>query len=355
MTQETDLPTLGDPVSIQAPDVDLQGLLDGQKTHAPDVAHDFAPLDYILDQTPSSAEPPAPALHSAAVEQDLPDDGGTPPPPGDATSTDFETFAQEHPRTGDSPFWHFPIGLHFSGVDGQNVVRGTSGNDDLHGTDAADILLGRDGNDVLDGGGGADTLKGGKGDDLYHVGAGDVVIELAGGGTDSVTTSLSSYQLGDNVENLTGVVDTGQTLVGNQLANTITGAGGNDALSGGAGGDTLIGGAGDDTLTGDPGGNTSAGQHSVDVPTLPVIFGDDTFVFHSNFGHDTITDFDSGTGSHDTIQFDTDVFANFAAVLAAATLSGADTVITLDADNSIVLKGVSPTDLHQDDFKFIAP
>ena len=81
-----------------------------------------------------------------------------------------------------------------------------------------------DGNDVLDGGAGADTMVGGTGNDTYSVdNAGDVVIENAGEGTDTVKTSLASYTLTDNVENLTGTVATGQTLTGNALANSIGG------------------------------------------------------------------------------------------------------------------------------------
>ncbi len=45
-------------------------------------------------------------------------------------------------------------------------------------------------------------------------------------------------------------------------------------------------------------------------------------------------------------------FGSFAQVLAAASDQGSDTMITLDADNSILLKDVSVADLHQDDFRF---
>jgi hypothetical protein len=63
-------------------------------------------------------------------------------------------------------------------------------------------LIGGAGNDTLDGGAGADKLIGGLGDDLYLVdNAGDVVTELAGR-PDRVETTLASYTLGANVEDL---------------------------------------------------------------------------------------------------------------------------------------------------------
>lgn len=78
--------------------------------------------------------------------------------------------------------------------------------------------------------------------------------------------------------------------------------------------------------------------------------GNDTFVFRGSFGHDTITDFVAGEASDDVI--DIDVFADFAAVLAAATQVGDDTLITADANNSVLLKNIAVANLHQDDFRF---
>jgi len=51
---------------------------------------------------------------------------------------------------------------------------------------------------------------------------------------------------------------------------------------------------------------------------------------------------------------DTDAFADFASVLAAATQIGDDTLITADANNSILLKNIAVANLHQDDFRFSA-
>ncbi|MDO3437053.1 calcium-binding protein, partial [Rhizobium sp. CBN3] len=111
-----------------------------------------------------------------------------------------------------------------------------------------DTLSGGVGSDTLNGGGGADSLIGGVGDDTYVVDhAGDSVTEAIGAGTDTVRTTLASYTLGGNLENLT-YIGTGTFIgTGNSFANTILGGAGADTLDGKAGADSLIGGAGNDT------------------------------------------------------------------------------------------------------------
>ncbi|MBX5187276.1 RTX toxin, partial [Rhizobium sp. NZLR5] len=112
----------------------------------------------------------------------------------------------------------------------------------------ANTITGGAGNDTLDGGAGADSLIGGAGNDTYIVdNAGDSVAENTGAGTDTVRTTLASYTLGSNVENLSFVGTGTFTGTGNSLANTIKGAAGADTLDGKAGADILIGGAGNDT------------------------------------------------------------------------------------------------------------
>lgn len=105
---------------------------------------------------------------------------------------------------------------------------------------------------------------------------------------------------------------------------------GDDHLDGGAGNDTLKGGAGNDSLTG--GG------------------GDDMFIFENGTGDDVITDFTAGAGSDDVIDVSDFGFTDFADLLAATNDSGADTVITLDGDDSVTLIGVQEANLHEDDF-----
>ncbi|MBI6954404.1 peroxidase family protein [Pseudomonas sp. CCOS 191] len=135
-----------------------------------------------------------------------------------------------------------------NGLGAVDQLFGGVGNDILNGGDDDDFLFGEDGNDTLNGGLGADAMDGGLGNDTFVVdNVGDSVIEVAGGGTDLVQTSLLSYQLGANVENLTYTGNGNFAGLGNALANTLTGAAGNDRLDGGAGGDRMVGGAGNDT------------------------------------------------------------------------------------------------------------
>src|SRR4029450_4382387 len=113
------------------------------------------------------------------------------------------------------------------------ALYGCGGNDRLYGAAGNDTLLGGDGNDSLKGGTGADGMTGGAGNDAYYVdNVGDVVTEIAGGGIDTVRTTLSSYALGSEVDRVmfTGSGDFVGT--GNALANVLTGGAGNDTLSG---------------------------------------------------------------------------------------------------------------------------
>ena len=59
----------------------------------------------------------------------------------------------------------------------------------------------------------------------------------------------------------------------------------------------------------------------------------DTFVFAASFGHDVIQGFSASGSAHDTIQFASSEFANFASVLAHASQVGVDVVIALGSDS----------------------
>jgi len=82
--------------------------------------------------------------------------------------------------------------------------------------------------------------------------------------------------------------------------------------------------------------------------------GDDTFVFAPGFGQDAIVDFSAGAGSDGTIVFDEAVFADLDAVIAAAEQQGDDVLITANDDDALLLKGVNLSQLHEDDFRFVA-
>ena len=138
-----------------------------------------------------------------------------------------------------------------------------------------DILNGGADNDTLDGGLGNDTMIGGTGNDTFIVdSAGDIVTEAAGGGTDAVETTLTTYTLQANVENLlydggatfTGTGNVGNnTITGGSGNNTLNGLAGNDILNGQGGNDALNGGDGNDTLNGGIGNDTLNGGNNDDV------------------------------------------------------------------------------------------
>ena len=110
------------------------------------------------------------------------------------------------------------------------------------------LIIGNSGDNVLDGGAGNDNLQGGLGNDTYVVSeVGDTVSEGIGAGTDAVYTSLSTYTLGANLENL-AFTGTGMFQgTGNALNNQMLGGTSGDLLRGGAGNDTMSGGFGNDT------------------------------------------------------------------------------------------------------------
>jgi predicted extracellular nuclease len=170
------------------------------------------------------------------------------------------------------------------------TFNGGNGNDNLAGTTGNDTMNGGNGNDRLDGRDGNDSAAGGNGNDV---------------------------------------------LIGGRGNDRLDGGNGNDRLDGGLGDDRLAGGNGNDTLAGGAGNDFLAGGN-----------GSDTFTFASGFGQDTVSDF--GPGDH--IGFAGGVFQNFQAVQAASHQVGADTVITLDPADTIVLQDVSLGSLHANDF-----
>ena len=150
-----------------------------------------------------------------------------------------------------------------------NVLSGLDGNDSFFGDAGNDTIDGGAGNDTIDGGLGDDSMIGGLGNDNFTVNSlTDVVVELAGGGTDQISTSVSLdlSTFAAQVENL-GLIQTGLAsdpvnqinATGNALNNRITGNGGSNVLNGGLGVDTLQGGDGNDTYVVD-GTSVVAGQ-----------------------------------------------------------------------------------------------
>lgn len=218
-------------------------------------------------------------------------------------------------------------------------------------TVAAEQITGGTGADHLSDGGFANViLRGGGGADTFNVtNASTQVTEVAGSTNSTVMTTLSSYQLGANLQNLTHTGATAFTGTGNGLANTMTGGSGTDTLSGNGGNDVLIGGAGNDRFSGGGGTDTF-----VFAPVNPTTTNG---IYAAGFGKDVITDFTANmnNANHDSLELSSSMFlpGTTATALVNGTAhnaangpvtmaqSGANVVITVDPTDTITLNNVS--------------
>jgi len=259
--------------------------------------------------------------------------------------------------------------------DGSDVYLQENGAPTHSGTGGPDVLLLGAAGDIADGGGGKDYLSGGLGDDSLAGGAGDDLL-YGGAGADTLTggdgidaasyaTGLAGVQAsldrpagntgdaaGDSyagIENLLGSAFADR-LEGDAAANALRGGAGDDRLGGLGGDDRLVGGDGADIISGGSGSDRIYGGAGDD--RIAGGAGADTVVVQPGFGRDAVTDFDHAGG--DVILFDRAVFGSFADVMAHAADYGADgTVITLDAEDKLILPGVDRASLVASDFAFV--
>ncbi|KQY89763.1 Calx-beta domain-containing protein [Brevundimonas sp. Root1423] len=261
----------------------------------------------------------------------------------------------------------------------------------LIGNGQENSLYGYDGDDVLDGGAGWDTMNGGSGNDIYYVDAEfDAVIEAKNGGVDEIRTTHGVQVLGVHVENLTGLSDSGQVLIGNAVNNVIKGAAGDDhidgmsgndilfgnagmdfllgsagddflfgggdddRLEGGSGNDRLDGGAGVDLMRGESGNDILAGADGDDLMDgaagadvliggagndfLSGGAGNDVFVFGPGSGDDIVTDYRKG----DILDWSA---MTEAGITATQTRQGNDVLISFSDGSSILLQNANPRDI----------
>ena len=156
----------------------------------------------------------------------------------------------------------FQVEVGFVGVGNAlaNTLIGGSRSDSLFGGIGNDILYGGLGDDSLNGGTGGDTLTGSFGNDRYNVDSVlDRITERSDEGSDTVTTSLTNYTLGENVERLEFCGTGAFVGSGNSLSNVLVGGSGSDWLRGNDGNDGLYGGTGNDFLGGGEGADYLAG------------------------------------------------------------------------------------------------
>ncbi|PSF29023.1 hypothetical protein C7H19_24500 [Aphanothece hegewaldii CCALA 016] len=229
--------------------------------------------------------------------------------------------------------------------EGTNFNDTINGNDNsnslLSGLEGNDTIQGFAGKDLLDGGAGDDSLLGGANDDFLVGGPGvDVIVGSSGVDTVAYTSSKIPVAVslktglgtggdaqGDqliNVEILIGSplpfgdintynIQTGDTLEGSNIVNTISGLGGADFISGQAGNDLLYGDAANtssppvpgfdnDTLRGDEGNDTLFGQADNDDldggSSQDSLDGGDGNDHLRTFDLESVDTLDGGTGTN---------------------------------------------------------
>ena len=77
--------------------------------------------------------------------------------------------------------------------------------------------------------------------------------------------------------------------------------------------------------------------------------GADIFAFPNAMGNDEVTNFNT---AKDTLQFNMTLFANFTAAMNHASQVGANTVFTIDANDTVTLDNVTKSSLAASNFHF---
>lgn len=221
----------------------------------------------------------------------------------------FDNALGRAPTTSEASFWTAALGS--GAVTRSDFLDGVAQSADHRaiiqpslGGASDDIIYSRDGADTIDGGAGVDLI------DFSLLATPGVSVNLATGIADQANGASDTLS---NVENVRGTV-AADVLIGDSNANQLTGGEGDDSLTGGG--------------------------------------GADSFIFEANFGADTVEDF--GVGGADVIQFDTSVFATYAAVQTAMSQSGGDVVITDAVGDTVTIKSKTIAQLTHDDFQFVA-
>lgn len=192
---------------------------------------------------------------------------------GDKYSTIYGTGADDQftlGKVGEAALGLPTSLLVFDLLGGNDQFQGGGRHESVQGGAGNDTLRGEAGNDTLVGGAGNDILYGGLGSDVYWVdSAGDILTEdspasFSSPNVDTVVTTLASFTLAANFENLTYIGALGFLGNGTNLGNLIIGGSGNDTLNGRGGHDQINGGTGNDLITTTTGRDTLRGEDGAD-------------------------------------------------------------------------------------------
>ena len=239
--------------------------------------------------------------------------------------------------------------------DGANTVVGNQNTTVTDGNNSK--ITAGNGNDTLTAGTGS-SVTAGNGNDSVTVGANSSI--SVGNGNDTISAGAgSSVSVGNGNDSIT--VGANSTVTAGNGNDTVT-AGANSTVTVGNGNDTIYLGANDHVTVGN-GKDTfvlpSSGQLALSAPqnvsvnedgSIALVITASTSGF--SFGNEVISGFNT---SNDKIQVTTAEFASFAAVKAAATQVGNDTVIKADSTDSIVLQNVKLSSSTASDFVFTSP
>ena len=172
---------------------------------------------------------------------------------------------------------------------------------------------------------------------------GDVVNVASGVTNETISGSSATISVGANGGiNLTGNSDVVMAASGSSVV--VTGA--SDKIV--ASNSTIIVNAGSAVAIN--GSNDTIVMNGSSTVTSGTGSSGDTFVFHANFGHDTIYGFNAS----DYVQIDKSLFPDWAHLQAAIKPAGTtDAIIAYDANNTIAFNHVLPAQLNSAEFRFV--
>ena len=225
-------------------------------------------------------------------------------------------------------------------------ISGTGGDaDNIHG-DGAVISLGAATAANYYGNGGTVVVGAGAAAGIY----GTDEVSAAAGSTVTLVNAQGPTVLGSNFTfNFVGISNASL-----QGSNDVVNVGGGDTLVVTGNNETLSIAGNTDSVTFAGSGEAVTFASGDNYDTVYGGSGSDSYAFQStNFGHETLYNFAATGTSHDTLQFSTSAFADWAHLLGATTQQGSDLLVTLDPNDSVLLKNVALADFSAADVKLV--